>query len=295
MRRAALLGAAGAAALCSLLALSCASAPRAVPPEAAPGPAAFARVGPGGVLYAAVDVSAARPLIEEFAAAAKLDKKKLADVYRARSAELGLFPGAAPRWRIASPGSYPTTRAAISFALSPSWRRVKADKPYWKAKSGLSLAFDADGAALLSDDDPWAAGGAPALPASYAALPSDAAVRGWVPEPSERISASLGPAAAVLRFPVQELCFALIGEGGSFRLRAVAAAPGEREGRALEAVLRLLRNFGAPEGSLLSLLADARMSRSGAAVELESRALSAREAVDLLRELLPPTLYLTDR
>jgi len=295
VRRAALLRSAlSAVALCAL-SLSCATAPRAVPPEAAPGPAEFARVGPGGVLYAAVDVAAARPLIEEFAAAAKIDKKKLADVYRARSAELGLFPGAAPRWRAAASGSFPTTRAAISFALSPSWRRVKADRPYWKAKTGLSLAFDSDGAALLSDGDPWASGGAPALPASYAALPSGAAVRGWVPEPAERISAAIGPAAAVLRFPVQELCFALVGEDGSFRLRAVAAAPGEREGRALEAMLRLLRNFGAPEGSLLSLLADARISRSGAAVELESRALSAREAVDLFRGLLPPTLYLTDR
>lgn len=290
---AALRAAACGAALCALI-LSCAGSPRAVP--SSPGRAApFARVGPGASLYAAVDVRAARPFIEEFAAAANIDKKRLTDVYRASSAELGLFPGAAPRWRAAAPGDYPTTRAAISFTLSPSWRRVKAEKPYWRSKSGLSLAFDADGAALLSDGDPWAPGGAPALPASYALLPTGALIRGWVPEPADRIAAALPPAAAVLRFPVQELCFSLVGEGSSYRLRAIAAAPGEREGRALEAMLRLLRNFGGAGAAPLSLLGDAKIVRNGAVIEIESRPLSARETVDLFRDLLPPTLYLTDR
>lgn len=276
------------AAVSALGFLSCVSTP---PSRVVPG--AFSRVGEGAGVYAVLDVVAARPIIETLAREAKVPEKDLANLFRSRSVEFGLFPGV-PKWRAVATGDFPRNRAALSFALSPSWRRVGGSHPYWKATNGLSLAFDADGAALLSDGDPWVGGGAPPIPDAYRSFPTDAALRGWIPDPAERLSAGLGPAGAALRLPVTDFAFAIIKSGEGFRLRAVAVAPGEREARALEAMLRLIRNLGVQEGPA-ALLTELQVLREGASLALESRVLKVEETAGILLGLLPPALYFSGR
>lgn len=281
---------AGTVAAAALLA-SCAGAPPARPvPESA-----FSALGPGARVYALCEIAPLRPLLEA-AAVDEVGKRKLADALaRTDAAAAAWFGGGDAAFRVNAFGRYPRAASHVSLTLDPSWKRVGGDKPYWRSASGLSLAFERDGSVLLSDGPPRPAAAGPVPPASFGLLDPAAAVRAWIPEPSAAVSRALGPAGASIRLPVAELALSLSESAGSWRAELVAASSGDREARALFAILRFARNLlrtddPEPLKALLAKALRAEFSVEGSTLRA-GLSLSSEEIARVLDGILGTLLY----
>lgn len=281
--------AAGCALAAAVLALfaACAGTPEAVPagPERA-----FVRLGSGALAYAAADVAALRPVLEAAVPKLRSDRRLSGLVDRTRSAAVAFFPpGGEGRFRLEARGDYPRFRAWLSLTLSADWKRTGGPKPYWRSRSGLSLAFVGADAAVVSDGSPWAGDGGPEVPAAFGELSPSADLRAWLADPAAAMPLLLGAAGESLRLPVEGLAFSLERRGESYAAEVVAAAAGEREARSLAAAARVARLFlgnrsGSPLADLAARLLRSDVAAAGVFLKFRAEDLQAAE----LAALVPP-------
>jgi len=270
---------------------SCAGTPEPRPP-ANP----YARLGTGALVYLGIDLDAVQPISDRILAATKAATEVRDPLKRSDRVEIALFPAffstpepaepklqqgeSSPKFRLTAYGNYPRFWADFSFFWNPAWKKVRVTPPYWRSDRGMNLALDQDGAALLSDSDPWVQGPGPEVPACLQTEGTvadgkepdgkDAALVAWIAEPDKLLARMPVFSSGLLRVPLKELCFTLTpktvgGEGdfpvekaaeatkglgadgavlskdAVFALECVVGTGGEREARGLFALLRLIR------------------------------------------------------
>jgi len=214
-------------------------------PVAKPSPESIVeRLGSGAAVYAVCEASDILPILEEAIPQLRGDGRFGDLITKTRSAAIALFPKSGDvRFRLVAIGDYPQFQAWLSLSFSRDWKRIDGAKPYWRSKNGLSLAFDSDGAVVVSDASPWAESGGPTIPASFYLTAADSSLRAWIPEPAAAFSRLLGPGGDSIRLPVSELVLSLKRVDSLYSGEFIASAPGESEVRALSAILRFARNL----------------------------------------------------
>ena len=247
-------------------------------------------------MYMGVDLVSVRPISDRIIATTKAAASLRDPMRRSERVEIALFPaffstagsggsqspqkGSDPTFRLTAYGNYPRFWADFSLFWNSSWKKVRDTPPYWRSNRGITLALDQDGAALVSDSNPWVKGAGPEVPAclqSAGAEPNDigadakkAALVAWIAEPEKLLARMPVFSSGLLRVPLKELCFSLTpktavgqiglaedkvanvapdvrtdgiaeGKDDAFVLECVVDTGGEREAKGLFALLRLIR------------------------------------------------------
>jgi hypothetical protein len=299
--------------LCVSLLLSCATRP----PVVEPGPEGeFAALDGGGMAYFAVDIPAARPIldlalfegIQGRQAAEILDMTDTAAgaVYAAANEEDA--PAGSPRqepaerrYLIAARGKYPAGRAGFAFTFSPEWKKLKspAGKRYWYSRrEELALVLETR-SALVSNTDPYPRSGAVEIPGAFREFRENAALAGWLHSPSVPLNRFIAQLNIPIQIPADLLVFAVYpaeeGEsmGGKFmegeeekrlytaRVRLETQSPSQA--KALASMFSMIRLFAAGEDlppAIAALLANT-PAVDGAALILSTGILEP-EAIALL-------------
>lgn len=275
------------------LTVSCAGAPV---PRAAPD-SIFAGLGDGAAVYAVCVVSDVRPILEAALPKIRGDRKSDDLLRRTRTAAVALFGETGPKFRLVAYGDYPRLLTSLSLTMKKAWKRVGGADPHWRSDSGLRLAFLDDGVVFLSDAPPRKeAESGPPIPPSFELLGSDSTVRAFIPDPPAFASRALGPAGELIRLPVSELVLSLKRQGDAYTMTIIATAPGEREARALAALLRFAR--GAlksddpdPRRRLMGKMLGSDLSIDGARIVVSAEGLGAPELASLLPDANGALLY----
>jgi hypothetical protein len=215
-------------------------------------------------------VGKARPILDLLSLGGFSGRQAADLLDKTDSAAAASYPPGFPRsFLVAARGAYPGFRAALSFALSPSWKRTRSPEGgfYWhSSREGLSVALD-KGRAFVSDGDPLVPPPGPEAPEPYRALRRGALLAGWSDYGGIALNQFLASQGILLQFPADRIVFAVYdspagGEPGyQAVLRIETASVSQAKG--LAAVFSLARRFladlppEAGEGSLaLALFAN---------------------------------------
>jgi len=258
------------------------------------------------LVYLGINLAAVRPISDRVLATTKAATELKDPLRRSERVEIALFPAffsasdldestpsqevPSPKFRLTAYGNYPRFWADFSLFWNSAWKKVRAKPPYWRSDLGIALALDQDGAALVSDSNPWVQGPGPEIPSCLMAELSesegpDAALVAWIAEPDKLLSTMPVFSSGLLRVPLKELCFTLtpiiagnlgaapgekaaeaanglrqpgdtMEKDAEFVLECVVGTGGEREAKGLIALLRLIRPFvlaglGDPDPSVI--------------------------------------------
>jgi hypothetical protein len=226
---------------------SCATGPRKRPPE---GEGEFAALAPGALAYVSVDVKRARPILERVALGGFSGQQAAEILDKTDSAVAAVYPPGFPRsFLVAAQGAYPGFRAGLSFALSPSWKRVRSPEgAYWRSSlQGLSVALDKR-RAFVSDGDPLIPPPGPEAPEPYGALRRGALLAGWSDYGGASLNQFLASLEIPLRLPADRIVFAVYdfpagGEPGLYQALLRIETPSVSQAKGLAAIFSLARIF----------------------------------------------------
>ncbi|MDR1352103.1 MAG: hypothetical protein LBK05_02380 [Treponema sp.] len=212
--------------LCALsLLLSCATRP----PVIGPSPEGeFAALDGGGMAYFAVDIPAARPILDlalfegirggEAAEILDMTDTATGAVYAVANEED--TPAGSPRreavpaerrYLIAAQGKYPAGRAGFAFTFSREWKKLKspAGKRYWYSRrEDLALVLETR-SALVSNADPYPRSAAVEIPGAFREFRENAALAGWVRSPSVPLNRFMAQLNIPIQIPADLLVFAV--------------------------------------------------------------------------------------
>jgi hypothetical protein len=225
---------------------SCASSPKAANPNEDGSPD-YSFLPLGAQVYLWADVKQGRPLLDKLSFQG-MDGRDARDVLDRTGATVAAFypEQAAQRFFLAGWGSYPSTRAGISMALSRDWKKAKSEtgKKFWFSKGwGLGVAVGSK-LALASDKDPFAPGGA-ASPEGFEEFRKACVLAGWMPNPEEALNRFLQAMEIPIKIPAEEFFFGAVRAGGDERWELVARvrAPAPSQARALVTLFTMARMF----------------------------------------------------
>jgi len=191
-------------------------------------------------VYLGVDLVASRPISDRILATTKAAAELRDPLRRSERVEIALFPAffstpgqaeaipqqgeSNPKFRLTAYGDYPRFWADFSLFWNTAWKKVHENPVYWRSDRGISLALDQDGAALVSDLNPWVQGPGPEVPACIQAAGvkpeskepdvkspdgKDPALVAWIAEPGKLLDRIPVFSSGLLRMPLKELCFSL--------------------------------------------------------------------------------------
>jgi hypothetical protein len=228
---------------------SCATGPRLRPPEGEGGE--FAALAPGALAYIAVDVEKARPILDLLSLGGFSGQQAADLLDKTDSAAAAAYPpGFSRSFLVAARGAYPGFRAALSFALSPSWKRTRSPEGgfYWRSsREGLSVALD-KGRAFVSDGDPLVPPPGTEAPEPYGALRRGALLAGWSDYGGTSLNRFLAQLGIPLQFPADRSVFAVYdspagGAPGGYQAVLRIETPSESHAKGLAAIFSLARRF----------------------------------------------------
>jgi hypothetical protein len=210
----------------------------------------FALLAEGALAYFYVDVSAARSLLRNVPLAGMGGGQAAEVLDRTGSAVIALYPGGERRFLVAARGTYPSTRAGISFAFSPDWKRVRSvtGNRYWRSsKNKLSLVLGPD-QALLSDGDPFTPPPGTEAPSGFEEIRRNALLAGWT-DTAEAVNRFIAAMAIPITIPADRILF------------GIYAAPRDRT--RYEAKLRVQTATVSQARALVSIFSMARLFIAG--------------------------------
>jgi hypothetical protein len=244
--------------------VSCASSPRRVEPHE-PEQDDFSLLPSGGLLYFAVDVPRARPLLDLISLGNLSGKDVPEALDRTGSAVVAVYPeGESRRFLAALRGSYPRFRTGLSLAFSSAWKRARSETGdrYWRSSSyGVSIALTAD-RALVSDGDPFfpppeagnpavipqggPPGGPQGRPQGLAELRRDALLAGWLEEAGTPVNQFFARLEIPLQIPAERVLFGVYAVPQGYEGTLHIETPSVNQAKAVASIISLARLFMAP-------------------------------------------------
>jgi hypothetical protein len=226
--------------------LSCASGPKKAQAPYTEEEDDFAPIAPGGLVYFSIDVPRARPLLEKISLGGLSSVRNREALDRTESAVAAVYPeGSGRRFLAAARGSYPSSKAGLSFAFSRDWKKVRSGAgAYWRSeKNKLSIALTND-RAYISDGEPLIAAPGTETPEGLEELRRDAVLAGWVNDAATPINQFIQSLALPLQIPAERLLFGIYAAGDK-RYDAVLniATPSVSQARALVSIFSMARLF----------------------------------------------------
>ncbi|MDR3333684.1 MAG: hypothetical protein LBT13_02195 [Treponema sp.] len=224
--------------------------------------AGFASLARGALVYLYVDVQGGRSILDRLTFEGSAQVAQVLD--RTESAVVAFYPGGAPRrFLTVAQGRYPSSQAAWSFTLSPSWkkRRSETGAAYWHStKGGISVFLGPD-QARVSDGDPFVLPPGVEVPEGFEEFQQGAVMAGWMEDAQELLNNIVASLGIPLQLPATQILFSLYGSGNEYETNIRIETPSVSHARAfmilLSQVQRALVNGNSPEaiGDPLSLIA----------------------------------------
>ncbi len=272
---------------------ACASVPRSVPVSGA-GTVDFSGIPSGALVYAVVDVAAARPILDQALAGTAWQERLAPGLDRTdRAAGAWYGTGQGQRFFAAASGRYPVFRSVFSLSLDRDWKRRTdaAGQAYWQSRSsGYALRLSSR-RVLVSDGVPASSSPGPEVPDAFAGMAPDAAIAGWTESAAESAAVLLGLSPGAVRVPAELLLFGVYPAGREhYRVRLRLETGTELQGRMLLTLFTVgARLFGrgapedpGPEAALLRALLAGPPLLDGTALVVESEPVSATDIALLL-------------
>jgi hypothetical protein len=220
--------------------------------------------------YLTVDVPAARPILDlvSFGGAKGMSGAGFpsAILDRTETAVAAVYPpGSGCGFLLAAEGRFPAARAGLSFAFSPSWKKVSSPggKRYWRSsREGLSVSLDSR-SARVSDGDPYGAAGGVTPPDSFGHIRRGAALAGWIEDAAVPLNRFLENLGIPMRIPAERVVF------GVYPLPAALPGIPDSDGNGgagdsrYEAVLRIETQSSAQARGLIAMISLIRLFLDG--------------------------------
>jgi hypothetical protein len=221
----------------------------------------------GGMAYFAVDVPAARPILE-LAEFEGTSGKQMADILGMTDTAVGAvyappakepaYAGEARRFLLAAWGKYPSGRAGFAFSVSSGWKQLKSQtgKRYWYSqKEELAVVLEAR-SALVSNADPYPRSGDVIIPGSFRQFREGAVLAGWLNSPSVPLNRFIAQLNIPIQISAELLVFAVYPATGE-------RIEGEEEKRLYSAAVRLETQSSSQAKGLAAMFSMLRLFAGG--------------------------------